>query len=67
MWRLGLTKESEDFLGEVLSSIQMIVSALKDDDVIPHGAFWLSTPMNYIPLFHMLSTLSLLTTIWPMK
>ena len=42
MWRLGLTKESEDFLGEVLSSIQMIVSALKDDDVIPHGAFWLS-------------------------
>ncbi|KAL6450902.1 MYO2 Myosin-2 [Candida maltosa Xu316] len=42
MWRLGLTKESEDFLGEVLSSIQSIVSNLKDDDVIPHGAFWLS-------------------------
>ncbi|RCK63086.1 Myosin-2 [Candida viswanathii] len=42
MWRLGLTKESEDFLGEVLSSIQLIVSTLKDDDVIPHGAFWLS-------------------------
>ncbi|CAI5757143.1 unnamed protein product [Candida verbasci] len=42
MWRLGLTKESEDFLGEVLSSIQIIVSSLKDDDVIPHGAFWLS-------------------------
>ncbi|EAZ63170.2 Myosin-2 (Class V unconventional myosin MYO2) (Type V myosin heavy chain MYO2) (Myosin V MYO2) [Scheffersomyces stipitis CBS 6054] len=42
MWRLGLTKESEEFLGEVLSSIQHIVSTLKDDDVIPNGAFWLS-------------------------
>jgi len=42
MWRLGLTKESEEFLGEVLSVIQTIVSNLKDDDIIPHGAFWLS-------------------------
>ncbi|KAK6204511.1 P-loop containing nucleoside triphosphate hydrolase protein [Scheffersomyces amazonensis] len=42
MWRLGLTKESEEFLGEVLSTIQTIVSSLKDDDVIPNGAFWLS-------------------------
>ncbi|KAI3402956.2 MYO2 [Candida oxycetoniae] len=42
MWRLGLTKESEDFLGEVLSSIQNLVTVLKDDDIIPHGAFWLS-------------------------
>ena len=42
MWRLGLTKESEDFLGEVLSTIQSLVTVLKDDDVIPHGAFWLS-------------------------
>lgn len=42
MWRLGLTKESEEFLGEVLSTIQIIVSALKEDDVIAHGAFWLS-------------------------
>lgn len=42
MWRLGLTKESEEFLGEVLSAIQQIVSTLKDDDVIPNGAFWLS-------------------------
>lgn len=42
MWRLGLTKESEEFLGEVLSVIQNIVSTLKDDDIIPHGAFWLS-------------------------
>lgn len=42
MWRLGLTKESEEFLGEVLAVIQNIVSGLKDDDVIPHGAFWLS-------------------------
>lgn len=42
MWRLGLTKESEDFLGEVLLVIQSIVTNLKDDDVIEHGAFWLS-------------------------
>ncbi|GMM35428.1 myosin 2 [Saccharomycopsis crataegensis] len=42
MWRLGLTKESEDFLGEVLSVIQTIVTGLKDEDVISHGAFWLS-------------------------
>ncbi|ODV93117.1 hypothetical protein PACTADRAFT_19036 [Pachysolen tannophilus NRRL Y-2460] len=42
MWRLGLTKESEDFLGEVLSVIQNLVSALKDEEVISHGAFWLS-------------------------
>lgn len=42
MWRLGLTSESEQFLGEVLSVIQGIVSGLKDDDVITHGAFWLS-------------------------
>ncbi|ODV64333.1 myosin family protein [Ascoidea rubescens DSM 1968] len=42
MWRLGLTGESEDFLGEVLNVIQLIVSNLKDDDVITHGAFWLS-------------------------
>jgi myosin-5 len=42
MWRLGLTRESEEFLGEVLSSIQQIVSQLKDDEVIPNGAFWLS-------------------------
>lgn len=42
MWRLGLTKESEEFLGEVLSLIQQIVGALKDDEVIANGAFWLS-------------------------
>lgn len=42
MWRLGLTKESEEFLGEVLATIQVIVSNLKGDDVIPNGAFWLS-------------------------
>lgn len=42
MWRLGLTKESEEFLGEVLAAIQQIVSTLKDEDVISHGAFWLS-------------------------
>lgn len=42
MWRLGLTKESEEFLGEVLAAIQHIVSTLKDEDVVPNGAFWLS-------------------------
>ncbi|KAH3679646.1 hypothetical protein WICMUC_000786 [Wickerhamomyces mucosus] len=42
MWRLGLTKESESFLGEVLADIQGNVNQLKDDDIIPHGAFWLS-------------------------
>ncbi|KAG7904008.1 hypothetical protein KL935_000147 [Ogataea polymorpha] len=42
MWRLGLTSESEAFLGEVLGVIQSIVSGLKDDDVIKHGAFWLT-------------------------
>lgn len=42
MWRLGLTKESEEFLGEVLAAIQQIVSTLKDDEVISNGAFWLS-------------------------
>lgn len=42
MWRLGLTKESEEFLGEVLGAIQQMVSTLKDDEVISNGAFWLS-------------------------
>ena len=42
MWRLGLTKESEEFLGEVLAAIQHIVSTLKDEEVVPNGAFWLS-------------------------
>lgn len=42
MWRLGLTKESEEFLGEVLAAIQNIVSSLKDDEVVANGAFWLS-------------------------
>lgn len=42
MWRLGLTRESEEFLGDVLAAIQQIVGGLKEDHVIPHGAFWLS-------------------------
>lgn len=42
MWRLGLTRESEEFLGEVLAGIQHIVSALKEEEVISNGAFWLS-------------------------
>lgn len=42
MWRLGLTKQSESFLAEVLSTIQKLVTNLKGDDMILHGAFWLT-------------------------
>ena len=42
MWRLGLTKQSENFLAEVLSTIQKIVSGIKGADLIPGGAFWLT-------------------------
>jgi myosin-5 len=43
MWRLGLTKDSESFLGQVLQTIQQIVSGLKEEEIIiQHGAFWLS-------------------------
>lgn len=42
MWRLGLTKQSESFLAEVLSTIQKLVTGLKGDDMILHGAFWLT-------------------------
>lgn len=42
MWRLGLTRESEEFLGEVLAGIQNIVSTLKEEEVVSNGAFWLS-------------------------
>lgn len=42
MWRLGLTKQSEGFLAEVLTTIQKVVQGLKGADVIPGGAFWLT-------------------------
>ncbi|KAH3902876.1 probable Myosin-2 [Saccharomycodes ludwigii] len=42
MWRLGLTKQSEIFLAEVLSTIQKLVTGLKGDDLILKGAFWLT-------------------------
>lgn len=42
MWRLGLTKQSESFLAEVLQAIQKIVTGLKGDVMIEHGAFWLT-------------------------
>lgn len=42
MWRLGLTKQSEGFLAEVLTTIQKVVQSLKGADVIPGGAFWLT-------------------------
>lgn len=42
MWRLGLTKQSEEFLAEVLNTIQKVVQSLKGADVIPGGAFWLT-------------------------
>ena len=40
MWRLGLTSQSETFLAEVLDAIQKIISNLKPDVMIEHGAFW---------------------------
>lgn len=42
MWRLGLTKQSEAFLAEVLTTIQKVVQSLKGAEVIPGGAFWLT-------------------------
>lgn len=42
MWRLGLTKQSESFLAEAMSTIQKLVTSLKGDDMILHGAFWLT-------------------------
>lgn len=42
MWRLGLTKQSEGFLAEVLTTIQKVVQGLKGADVISGGAFWLT-------------------------
>ena len=42
MWRLGLTKQSEGFLAEVLTTIQDVVKNLKGSNIIPGGAFWLT-------------------------
>ncbi|CCE65834.1 hypothetical protein TPHA_0N00540 [Tetrapisispora phaffii CBS 4417] len=42
MWRLGLTKQSEGFLAEVLTTIQDVVRGLKGHNIIPGGAFWLT-------------------------
>ncbi|SCU90988.1 LADA_0F07470g1_1 [Lachancea dasiensis] len=42
MWRLGLTKQSESFLAEAMSTIQKLVTNLKGDDMVCHGAFWLT-------------------------
>lgn len=42
MWRLGLTKQSESFLAEAMSTIQKLVTGLKGEDMICHGAFWLT-------------------------
>ncbi|SCU82078.1 LAFA_0C08944g1_1 [Lachancea sp. 'fantastica'] len=42
MWRLGLTKQSESFLADAMSTIQKLVTALKGDDLVSHGAFWLT-------------------------
>ncbi|CAD1781872.1 similar to Saccharomyces cerevisiae YAL029C MYO4 One of two type V myosin motors (along with MYO2) involved in actin- based transport of cargos [Maudiozyma barnettii] len=42
MWRFGLTKQSENFLAQVLITIQKIVTTLKGSDLIPSGAFWLA-------------------------
>lgn len=42
MWRFGLTKQSESFLAQVLTTIQKVVTTLKGGDLIPSGAFWLA-------------------------
>lgn len=42
MWRFGLTKQSESFLAQVLTTIQKVVTTLKGNDLIPSGAFWLA-------------------------
>lgn len=42
MWRFGLTKQSEGFLAQVLTTIQKVVTTLKGNDLIPAGAFWLA-------------------------
>ncbi|CEP64005.1 myosin family protein LALA0_S09e07470g [Lachancea lanzarotensis] len=42
MWRLGLTKQSESFLADAMSTIQKLVTGLKGDDLVSHGAFWLT-------------------------
>ncbi|KAL3234508.1 Myosin-2 [Nakaseomyces bracarensis] len=42
MWRFGLTKQSEGFLAQVLTTIQKVVTTLKGADLIPSGAFWLA-------------------------
>ena len=42
MWRFGLTKQSENFLAQVLITIQKVVTTLKGTDLIPSGAFWLA-------------------------
>lgn len=42
MWRLGLTSNSESFFGEVLQTIQSLVAELNNEDIIAHGAYWLT-------------------------
>ncbi|CAI4064820.1 hypothetical protein N7582_002800 [Saccharomyces uvarum] len=42
MWRFGLTKQSESFLAQVLTTIQKVVTQLKGNDLIPSGVFWLA-------------------------
>lgn len=42
MWRLGLTSASETFFGEVLNMMQELVTNLTDDEIVQHGAFWLT-------------------------
>ena len=41
MWRLGLTNQSENFFGEILATIQKLVSELVDSDIITYGTFWM--------------------------
>ncbi|CAL9738005.1 myosin-2 [Monosporozyma servazzii] len=60
MWRFGLTKQSESFLAQVLTTIQKVVTQLKGSDLIPSGAFWLAN-VRELYLFVLFAHHSILT------
>lgn len=60
MWRFGLTKQSESFLAQVLTTIQKVVTTLKGNDLIPSGAFWLAN-VRELYLFVLFAHHSILT------
>ncbi|CCK72666.1 myosin 2 KNAG_0L00430 [Huiozyma naganishii CBS 8797] len=60
MWRFGLTKQSENFLAQVLTTIQRVVTTLKGEHLIPSGAFWLAN-VRELYLFVLFAHHSILT------